>query len=154
MCNSCALCVCCFADDEKSHWNGTFFREIECSERSLSRSSCARMCLHRDSQHPSLSDSSRCLFVRQLLAVATAKQTRKVQVVACDKHLRMLKEQQSKHNTLREKLNIYWTLQCAGVLTTPKSLISLWRSVKDFCSSRVKDLSSTPTGLLRFDWID
>lgn len=48
MCNSCALCVCCFADDEKSHWNGTFFREIECSERSLSRSSCMGMRLHGD----------------------------------------------------------------------------------------------------------
>lgn len=48
VCNSCALCVCCFANDEKSRWNGTFFREIECSERTLSRSSCTGMRLHGD----------------------------------------------------------------------------------------------------------
>lgn len=48
MCNCCALCVYCFTNDEKSHWNGTFFREIECSERSLSCSSCTATRLHGD----------------------------------------------------------------------------------------------------------
>lgn len=148
MCNSCALCVCCFADDEKSHWNGTFFREIECSERSLSRSSCTGMRLHGDPDiHHCQTPQDVFLLddCRLSLLLNRAERPRRWPVTKASECLRSFSRVNITHlltYKIEKKKNVScvlslhlvyantckknWTMQLSGSLTTPKSTISLW----------------------------